>query len=170
MRELVVADRNGFLIDPELACRGDGAIDRLVLGRRRRDFEHRCLPKPDVHPTPLDEVTDAGEDGGGGLSDGECTSVAENPPRACKRRPVPVKKAAVPSARAFATEGRLQQADARRGLELTDRKRCPESGVAPTDDRDVDLEVALERRLRPDGPGLVEPPWPPGRGQGSRRT
>ena len=106
----------------------------------------------------LDEVPDAGNNRRAGLGNRQGSPVAEDPPCARKRRPVAVEKAAVPPARSFAAQGCLDHSDPRRRLELPQCKRRPKPGVATPDDRDVDLELAVERRLRLDLRRLLEPP------------
>jgi hypothetical protein len=71
-----------------------------------------------------------------------------------------VQEAAVSSARPLAADGRFQDDNVERRLALPQRQRSPQAGVAPADDRDVDPEVALERRRRLEVSRLVGPPRP----------
>src|SRR5205823_5770793 len=82
----------------------------------------------------------------------------ERPSRPGERRPVPVQKAAVPSARPLTAQGRLQHGNARRRLELPHCERGPEPCIAAADDRNVDVELGLERRLRLGLRRLLKPP------------
>src|SRR5262249_36939371 len=82
------------------------------------------------------------------------------PPRGRRRGHVPGRKPPVSPPRPFAAKRRFQYGDARRRLELPNGKRSPQPRVPAADDRDVDVELALERRLRLDLGRLLEPPGP----------
>src|SRR5437868_8172381 len=147
-------ERDSLLLDTECSCGSDLGVESGVLRGGGGDLEHPRAAEPDVDA----ELLHGRDRALGCARDGEGTLVAE--PRAKPRevRPVTVEEASVATARPVAAPRCLEEHDAKRRLPAPQRQPRPESGVAASDDRDVGLDLAFERRLGRIGRRLLPPP------------
>ena len=136
----------------------DLAVDLAVLRRRGRHLEQPVLAQPGVLAALGEERADARDDPVAGRAEAKRRLVAEEVAERRQVRPVPVAEAAVPAARPPAAELRLEQRDARWIGKRAQRERRPEAREPAADDRDVDLEVAVERRRAVAVVGVAQPP------------
>src|SRR5207249_1316973 len=121
-------------------------VERLLLRRRRRDLEQAAFAQPDIDASSGGKGAYGGNDLARGAAQAQRSVVSEQLAQARERRPVAVEEAAVPPARPAAADALLEHRDAQGRVALEQGESGPEPGVAAADDRDVDVDVASERR------------------------
>ena len=156
--QLLGADLAHLLGAADLARCGRDRPPRGVGAGRGRGEHVRRVAIPGVDALGLAELADLAHRVRGGVGDRDRVGVAQQLAQPRQRHPERLAEAAVAAARPVAADVGLEQRDLRPGLGREQVPGGPHARVSAPDDRDVHVEIALQRRHRLHRAGLLEPP------------